>query len=56
MLQEKNELIESSENLKEKIEFIERDRADIKNKINCIANGMEQERNLYKAKCDVLQK
>jgi len=56
MLQEKSELVESSENLNEKIEFIERDQADINNKINCFANEKERERNLYKSKYDVLHR
>jgi len=56
MLQEKSELVESSENLKEKIDFIERDQADINNKISCFDNEKERERNSFKSKYDVLHR
>lgn len=55
-LQEKSELIESSENLKGKVEFIERERADINNKINYFVKEMERERISYNSKCDALHK
>lgn len=56
MLQKKSELEENSENLKEKIEFAEREQADINNKINFIGKEMERERNLYRSKFDAIQK
>lgn len=55
-LQEKSELTESSENLKEKVELIERERADINNKINYFVKEMERERMSYNSKCDALHK
>ncbi|CAH1736377.1 uncharacterized protein LOC114120050 isoform X1 [Aphis gossypii] len=56
MLQKKCELEESSENLKEKIEIMERERADINNKINYFTKEMEREHNSYKSKYDALNK
>lgn len=55
-LQEKSELTESSENLKEKVELLERERADINNKINYFVKEMERERMSYNSKCDALHK
>jgi len=52
----KCELEESSENLKEKIEILERERAEINNKINNFVKEMERERNSYKSKYDALNK
>lgn len=54
--QKKSELDEDSENLKEKIEIIERERADINNKISYFNKEIERERNLYKSKYDALHK
>jgi len=56
MSQKKSELIESSENLKEKIEIMERERSDINNKTNYYAKEMEREHNSYKSKYDALNK
>jgi kinetochore protein Nuf2 len=54
--QKKCELDEDSEHLNEKLEMIERERADTNNKINYCDKEMERERNLYKAKYDALHK
>lgn len=54
--QKKCELDEDSENLKEKIEIIERERADINNKISCFDKEMERERHFYKSKHDALHR
>ncbi|CAI6361514.1 unnamed protein product [Macrosiphum euphorbiae] len=54
--QTKCELEESSENLKERIEILERERAEINNKINNSVKEMERERNSYKSKSDALNK
>lgn len=56
MLQQKSEVEETSENFKEKIEFVERERADINNKINYFTKEMERERISFKSKYDALQK
>lgn len=55
-LHQKGELEEASENLKEKIEFVERERADINNKINYFVKEMDRERISFKSKYDALQK
>jgi len=54
--QTKCELEESSENLKERIEILERERAEINNKINNSVKEMEREHNSYKSKSDALNK
>jgi len=56
MSQKKSELVESSENLKERIEIMERERADINNKINYFAKEMEREQNSFKSRYDALNK
>lgn len=56
MVQTKSELEESSENLKERIEIMERERADINNKINYFVKEMEREHNSYKSKYNALNK
>lgn len=56
MSQKKCEMEESSENLKEKNELLERERADIKNKINYLLKEMEHEHNIFKSKNDTLLK
>lgn len=56
MSQTKCELEEFSENLKERIEILERERAEINNKINYFVKEMERERNSYKSKYDALNK
>jgi len=56
MSQTKFELVESSENLKERIEILERERAEINNKINYFVKEMERERNSYNSKYDALNK
>lgn len=55
-LQQKIDLEEVSENLKEKIEFVERERADINNRINYFLKEMDRERISFKSKYDALQK
>ncbi|XP_050442564.1 uncharacterized protein LOC126846807 [Adelges cooleyi] len=56
MIQEKCDMLEASENLKEKFEIAQHEKADINNKINNISKEMECERNALKLKYDVLQK
>jgi len=56
MLQEQGELVESSETLQEKIEFIKRERAEINNKINFLLSEKERERHLFISKYDILHK
>lgn len=56
MSQTKCELEESSENLKEKIEIMERERAEINNKINYFVKEIEREHISYKSKYDALNK
>ncbi|XP_050523408.1 uncharacterized protein LOC126895507 [Daktulosphaira vitifoliae] len=56
MLQEKSESLELSEDLKEKIDFAEHERANINNKITNILKDMEFERNAMKSKYDLLEK
>ncbi|VVC42016.1 Kinetochore protein Nuf2 [Cinara cedri] len=55
-MQNKAEIVESSEILKEKIEFLEHECADIKNKIDCTVKDIEQEVNSLKSKYDALSK
>lgn len=56
MLQNKSELEESSDNLKETIEIIQREKADINNKFNDIVKEMEREQYSFKSKYDALLK
>jgi len=56
MSQRKCELEESSVNLKERIETLERERAEINNKISYFAKEMEREHNSCNSKCDTLNK
>lgn len=56
IVQEKGEVDESSQSLKETIEIIERELADINNKINIFVNEMERDRNTFNSKYNALQK
>lgn len=56
MLQNKSEIDESCEHLKEKIEFMECGRADINNQINYLVKEMERELNSFKSKYEALHK
>lgn len=56
MIQNKCELEESSENLKQKIEIIESERAGINIKINNFVKEMEIKRNTYNSTIDALNK
>lgn len=56
MLQSKSEIDESCEHLKEKIEFMERGRADINNQINYLVKEIEREHNSFMSKYEALHK
>lgn len=56
LLQNKIEVDECSEQLKEKVEFMERERADINNKINYLVKEVDREENSFKSKYEALHK